>query len=57
VLLVDLDPQGNATMGSGSDKRELGDLLLRRAARRGAARDAVVRTDPGGFDLIPAMTT
>ena len=23
VLLVDLDPQGNATMGSGIDKREL----------------------------------
>jgi chromosome partitioning protein len=23
VLMVDLDPQGNATMGSGVDKREL----------------------------------
>ncbi|MFN5882106.1 MAG: ParA family protein, partial [Burkholderiales bacterium] len=23
VLLVDLDPQGNATMGSGIDKREI----------------------------------
>lgn len=53
VLLVDLDPQGNATMGSGVDKREIEvsscDVLLGEAA----ARDAVVRTDPGGFDLIP----
>jgi chromosome partitioning protein len=53
VLLVDLDPQGNATMGSGVNKGELEisscDVLLGEAA----ARDAVVRTDPGGFDLIP----
>ena len=53
VLLVDLDPQGNATMGSGIDKRSLEvsscDVLLGEAP----AREAVVRTDPGGFDLIP----
>ncbi len=40
VLLVDLDPQGNATMGSGVDKRELEasicDVLLRRSATRAA---------------------
>ena len=28
VLLVDLDPQGNATMGSGVDKRALRDDRL-----------------------------
>ena len=53
VLLVDLDPQGNATMGAGVDKREIEvsscDVLLGEAA----ARDAIVATDPGGFDLIP----
>jgi chromosome partitioning protein len=36
VLLVDLDPQGNATMGSGVDKRTLGhsvyDVLLETAS-------------------------
>lgn len=54
VLLVDLDPQGNATMGSGVDKRALRatvyDVLL------GTASIASVRTrsDKGGFDVIPA---
>src|SRR5690606_13984919 len=55
VLLVDLDAQGNATMGSGVDKRELAsstcDVLLEEAH----AADAVVRT-PEGFDLLPGNT-
>ena len=46
VLLVDLDSQGNATMGSGIDKRELEassyDVLLQEAD----ARSVIVRT-PG----------
>ena len=52
VLLVDLDAQGNATMGSGVDKRELErstcDVLLREAD----IRATVVKT-PEGFDLLP----
>ena len=44
VLLVDLDPQGNATMGSGIDKRELPlsvyDVLLESASLHEAAVDA-----------------
>ncbi len=52
VLLVDLDPQGNATMGSGVDKREVAastcDLLL----GENSATDILVRT-PEGFDLLP----
>jgi chromosome partitioning protein len=55
VLLVDLDSQGNATMGSGIDKRELAastcDVLLEEVD----AADAVVRT-PEGFDLLPGNT-
>jgi chromosome partitioning protein len=52
VLLVDLDSQGNATMGSGVDKREVAastcDLLL------GEATAVEVRvTTPEGFDLLP----
>ena len=34
VLLVDLDPQGNATMGSGIDKAAVREHRLRRAGRR-----------------------
>src|SRR5690606_31838646 len=55
VLLVDLDAQGNATMGSGVDKRDLAastcDVLLEEVH----AADAVLRT-PEGFDLIPGNT-
>ena len=52
VLLVDLDAQGNATMGSGVDKREVAastcDLLLGEAT----ATDVRVRTQED-FDLLP----
>ena len=55
VLLVDLDSQGNATMGSGIDKRELDhstcDVLLEEID----ARDAIVRSEEG-FDLVPGNT-
>ena len=52
VLLVDLDPQGNATMAAGIDKRTAKpngcDVLLEEAA----IEDAIVKTE-GGFDLLP----
>ena len=38
VLLVDLDPQGNATMGAGINKAGLAVLDLRGAAGRGRRR-------------------
>lgn len=53
VLLIDLDPQGNATMGSGIDKSNLvhtvNDVLLRDCL----AKDATLTTNCG-FDLLPA---
>ena len=52
VLLVDLDPQGNATMGSGIDKSELDasatDVLLGEVP----IAKAIVHTEEG-YDLLP----
>ena len=54
VLLVDLDPQGNATMGSGIDKSELQlsscDLLLGECL----IEDVLLAGLPSGYDLIPS---
>ena len=54
VLVVDLDPQGNATMGSGIDKRQLRhsvyDLLLETAGVALARQ----RSDKGGYDIVGA---
>lgn len=53
VLLIDLDPQGNATMGSGVDKHELAksinDVLLGEASLAEA-----ISTTVGNYDLSPA---
>jgi chromosome partitioning protein len=54
TLVVDLDPQGNATMGSGIDKRQLEasvyDVLLETV---GIAQ-ARVRSPKGGYDVLGA---
>jgi len=54
VLVVDLDPQGNATMGSGVDKRALEstvyDVLLESATVAEARR----RSPKGGYDVLGA---
>jgi chromosome partitioning protein len=54
VLLVDLDPQGNATMGSGVDKRELElsgyNLLLDDTP----IEQIIVDAEAAGYHLLPA---
>lgn len=54
VLLIDLDPQGNATSGSGVDKHELSHSIYHVLIGEAAAIDAVQKKVPGGFDLLPA---
>ncbi len=54
VLMIDLDPQGNATMGSGIDKRSLKltvyDVLLESAT----VAEARVKADKCGYDVLGA---
>jgi chromosome partitioning protein len=54
VLMIDLDPQGNATMGSGIDKRKLElsvyDVLLESAS----IAEARVRAVKCGYDVLGA---
>ena len=54
VLMIDLDPQGNATMGSGIDKRKLEltvyDVLLESAS----IAEAKVRSEKCGYDVLGA---
>ncbi|MEE9575208.1 MAG: ParA family protein [Gammaproteobacteria bacterium] len=54
VLLIDLDPQGNATMGSGVDKRALVlssfDVLMGEKT----IIEVLTKSDEGGYDLLPA---
>lgn len=53
VLLVDLDPQGNATTGSGVDKNQCDTTLCDVLLDEVPLSDACCVT-PGGYDLIPA---
>jgi len=54
VLLVDLDPQGNATMGSGVDKRKLARTVYHVLLGLGEIAEIRTRSESGGYDLIPA---
>ena len=54
VLLVDLDPQGNATMGSGIEKRTLRESIYQVLLGLCTAELARRRSDAGGYDVIPA---
>lgn len=54
VLLVDTDPQGNATTGLGIDKRQVAASIYNVMIEAMPVRDAVVPTQVAGMHLIPS---
>ncbi|MFT7722362.1 MAG: AAA family ATPase [Roseateles sp.] len=54
VLVVDLDPQGNATMGSGIDKRTLETTVYDVLLESASIAEARIRSDKAGYDVLGA---
>ncbi len=54
VLLVDLDPQGNATMGSGIDKRALETTVYDVLLESSTVQEAAVKADKCGYWVLGA---
>ena len=54
MLLVDIDPQGNATTGSGIDKRAQTQNVYQVLLGERAIADVRLASPSGGYDLVPA---
>jgi chromosome partitioning protein len=54
VLIVDLDPQGNATMGSGVDKRQLQQTVYDVLLEDATIAEVRQRSPKGGYDVLGA---
>ncbi len=54
VLLIDLDPQGNATMGSGVDKYEVDSTCYELLIENKPTDDVIIKNTSGKYDLIAA---
>lgn len=54
VLLIDLDPQGNASTGSGIDKAHLKSSIYHVLIEKTTLSEAIQPSEKGGFDVAPA---
>jgi chromosome partitioning protein len=54
VMLVDLDPQGNATMGAGINKSTLATSIYEVLVGMSDVATARLRSETGKFDILPA---
>jgi chromosome partitioning protein len=54
VLLIDLDPQGNATTGSGVDKAHLKLSIYHVLIAKNSLKDVIVSCEKGGYHIAPS---
>ena len=54
ILLIDLDPQGNATMGSGINKNKLTWTMNEVLQGEVGIQEALQQNTPGGYAVLPA---
>ena len=54
VLLIDLDPQGNATTGSGIDKAHLKLSIYHVLIGEKTLKQVIVTSEKGGYDIAPS---
>lgn len=54
VLMVDMDPQGNATMGSGIDKQNCKFSVYHLLTEKADIEEVIVTSEKAGFDLLPS---
>jgi chromosome partitioning protein len=54
VLLIDLDPQGNASTGSGIDKAHLKLSIYHVLIGEKTLEEVIVTSEKGGFDIAPS---
>ena len=54
VLMIDLDPQGNATTGVGVDKKGIDNSIYEVLTLKSDIKDAIIKTKSVNLDVIPA---
>ena len=54
VLLIDLDPQGNASTGSGIDKTHLKHSIYHVLIGEKTLKEVILSSEKGGFDVAPS---
>jgi chromosome partitioning protein len=54
VLLVDLDPQGNASTGSGVDKPQLKHSIYHVLLNEKSLTEVIIRCEKGSYDIAPS---
>lgn len=54
VLLVDLDPQGNATTGVGIDKGDINSSVYEVLVMKSSVNDAIIKTKTKNLSILPA---